>query len=318
MSRVVLTGASGFIGRHLVQYLALQPQVSLLLVVRRALTWAVPDGVQVRQIADFRDEAAWKELLKPEDIVIHLAGLAHRDLPPEVQVEGFFEANVATTRAIAQAAALQMVNSFIFISSIGVYGSSRDDIVRPDSAVHPDHPYAESKLAAELALLSVPNRHYNCTILRLPLVYGAAAPGNFGKLLRLVGLGIPLPFAGLNNRKSFLGIETLNQILHRLIRAPLQGDFTLIAAEQEAVTLATLLQHLSHGMGKTSRLFYVPAWLLKALLTAVGQKKMYKKLCLTLEADSSQLFDLINWRPQQSVGDIIQKVGSDYQGSRRT
>lgn len=318
MNRVVLTGASGFIGRHLVEYLARQAQILLVLVVRQPLSWVAPAGVVVRQIADFRDEAAWKNLLQPADIVIHLAGLAHRDLPAELQVEGFFEANVATTRAIAQAAAQQQISNLIFISSIGVYGSSRDDIVGPDSAVHPDHPYAESKLAAELALLSVPNRHYNCTILRLPLVYGADAPGNFGKLLRLVALGIPLPFAGLQNRKSFLGIDTLNQILHKLIRAPLQGDFTLVAAEQEAVTLATLLRNLSQGMGKTSRLFYVPAWLLKALLTCVGQKKMYKKLCLTLEADSSQLFELINWQPQQTVGEIIRRVGSDYQGSRRT
>lgn len=318
MNRVVLTGASGFIGRHLVEYLAAQPRLELLLVVRQPLRWSVPAGVAVWQMADFRDEVAWQNILLPNDIVIHLAGLAHRDLPQELQVEGFFEANVATTRAIAQAGARQKIGHFIFISSIGVYGSSRDEIVSPDSAVHPDHPYAESKLAAELALLSVPNRHYHCTILRLPLVYGADAPGNFGKLLRLVALGIPLPFAGLNNRKSFLGIETLNQVLHRLIRTPLQGDFTLIAAEQEAVTLATLLSNLSQGMGKTSRLFYVPPFLLKALLSCVGQKKMYKKLCLTLEADSSQLFDLINWQPQQSASEIIRRVGADYQGSRHT
>jgi len=318
VSRVVLTGASGFIGRHLTEFLARQAGISLLLVVRRPLSWPLPAGVAVHQLADFRDEAAWTSLLMPDDIVIHLAGLAHRDLPTELQVEGFFEANVATTRAIAQAGAKQRIGNFIFISSIGVYGSSRDDVISPGSTLHPDHPYAESKLAAELALLSVPNRHYNCTILRLPLVYGADAPGNFGKLLRLVALGIPLPFAGLNNRKSFLGIDTLNQILHRLVTAPLQGDFTLIAAEQDAVTLATLLNDLSQGMGKKSRLFYVPAWLLKAVLSCVGQKKMYKKLCLTLEADSSQLFDLIDWQPRQTVQEIIRRVGADYQGSRQS
>lgn len=318
MNRVVLTGASGFIGRHLVEFLAAQVDVSLLVVVRRPLSWPLPDSVDMQLIADFRDEAAWLQLLQPDDIVIHLAGLAHRDLPAETQVEGFFEANVATTRAIAQAGAQRRIGNFIFISSIGVYGSSRKEIVAPDSALHPDHPYAESKLAAELALLSVPNRRFSCTILRLPLVYGANAPGNFGKLLRLVALGIPLPFAGLHNRKSFLGIETLKQIMHRLIQSPLQGDYALIAAEQDAVTLASLLSHLSAGMGKKSRLFYVPAWMLKLFLSCVGQKKMYKKLCLTLEANSTQLFDLINWRPPQTVEEIIRKVGSDYQGSRRT
>lgn len=318
MSRVVLTGASGFIGRHLVEFLAAQADISLQVVVRRPLSWPLPDSVDMQLIADFRDEAAWLAVLQPNDIVIHLAGLAHRDLPAETQVEGFFEANVATTRAIAQAGAQRRIGNFIFISSIGVYGSSREEIVTPDSALHPDHPYAESKLAAELALLSVPNRCFSCTILRLPLVYGANAPGNFGKLLRLVALGIPLPFAGLHNRKSFLGIETLNQILHRLIQSPLQGDYTLIAAEQDAVTLASLLSHLSAGMGKKARLFYVPAWMLKLILSCVGQKKMYKKLCMTLEADSSQVFDLINWQPPQTVEEIIRKVGSDYQGSRRT
>ncbi len=318
MSRVVLTGASGFIGRHLTEFLAIQAGISLLLVVRRPLSWPLPDGVAVHQLADFRDEAAWTSLLMPDDIVIHLAGLAHRDLPVELQVEGFFEANVATTRAIAQAGATQRINNFIFISSIGVYGSSREDIVNPSSTLHPDHPYAESKLAAELALLSVPNRHYSCTILRLPLVYGADAPGNFGKLLRLVALGFPLPFAGLHNRKSFLGIETLNQILYRLVLTPLRGDFTLIAAEQDAVSLAALLRNLSQGMGKKPRLFYVPVWLLRALLTCVGQKKIYKKLCMPLEADSSQLFDLIEWQPRQTVYDVIRGVGEDYQGTRRS
>lgn len=317
MTRVVLTGASGFIGRHLVSYLSKQSNLSLVLVVRRPLNLSLSDNVKSVQITDFRDEVAWLSVLEPGDIVIHLAGLAHRDLPVEQQVEGFFEANVATTRAIAQAGVAKSINSLIFISSIGVYGSSRVDVVTPQSALHPDQPYAESKLAAELALQSVPNRQYNCTVLRLPLVYGADAPGNFGKLLRLVALGIPLPFAGLVNRKSFLAIDTLNQILQRLIRAPLQGDFTLIAAEKEAVTLPTLLENMSVGMGKKTRLFYVPSWMLRGLLVCIGQKKMYKKLCLPLEADSSQLFDLINWYPQKGAAELIRQVAAEYHGVHR-
>ncbi len=314
MSRIVLTGATGFIGRHLLRYLAQQPELRILIVVRRPVHWELSKQVSVAVLADFRDESGWAAILQQDDLVIHLAGLAHRDLPAETQVEGFFEANVATTRAIARAGVQKQIGNFILISSIGVYGSSRADIVQPASALHPDQPYAESKLAAELALLSVAGRRYSCTILRLPLVYGADAPGNFGKLLRLVSLGIPLPFAGAGNKKSFISIDTLNQILGRLVKQPFATDQTLIAAEPQAVALSQLLQTLSEGMGQRSRLFYLPAWLLKLLLSCAGQKKVYKKLCLSLEADGSELFRLLDWSPAETSVEKVARIAAAYKG----
>lgn len=314
MTRVVLTGASGFIGRHLVRFLAQDPAIELILVLRRAPNWPLPEHIHVHLIADFREEEAWLKVLQEHDLVIHLAGLAHRDLPVDTQVEGFFEANVATTRAIAHAGVKCNIDHVIFISSIGVYGSSRVDVVQPNSTLHPDQPYAESKLAAELALLSVPARRFVCTILRLPLVYGADAPGNFGRLLRLVSLGIPLPFAGLHNKKSFITVDTLNQVLHRLIARPLEQDQTLIAAEPEAVTLPVLLQTLAEGMGLRARLFYLPAWLLQLLMACVGQKKAFKKLCLSLEADGSQLFQWLQWSPADTATQKIKQIAARYKG----
>jgi nucleoside-diphosphate-sugar epimerase len=312
MSRIVLTGANGFIGRHLVDRLALEPFAELLLVVRQSIRYPLPKNVRVAVLADFRHENAWLELLQPGDKLIHLAGLAHRDLPTDTQVEGFYEANVATTRAIARAATVRQISLFIFISSIGVYGSSRDDVVNPCSVLHPDQPYAESKLAAELALLSAPGRGYPCIILRLPLVYGPDAPGNFGKLLRLISLGLPLPFAALKNRKSFLAVSTLNEIICRLLQRHWQQDYTLIAAEPEAITLAELLRQLSAGVGSRSPLFYVPQWLLKLLFQLSGQKKNYRKLCLALEADSSDLFRLLDWTPELNSRDLVRQIGEQY------
>ncbi len=312
MTRVVLTGATGFIGRHLLNYLASDMRLQLVVVVRRPIEKPLPSNVTVVNITDFRQEHAWESVLRPDDTVVHLAGLAHRDLPTDSQVEGYFEANVATTRAIAIVAARRSIKRLIFISSIGVYGSSRDDVVTPCSSLHPDQPYAESKLAAELAIMSTPGRTYDSIILRLPLVYGADAPGNFGRLLRLVGLGIPLPFSALHNRKSFLAISTLNEIIHRFIYHPDRGDHTLIAAESESVSLAELLKNLSKGMKTTSLMFYLPHWLLKLMLTVVGQKKMYRKLCLTLETDSSDVFRLLNWKPNNNSEHLIRQIGVDY------
>lgn len=317
MIRVVLTGATGFIGRHLVQHLATLPSVKLLVVVRSREKIQWPALVDVAVLADFRDEKGWQNLLSAGDIVLHLAGLAHRDLPTDAQVEGFFEANVATSRALALAAVRCNIRRLIFISSIGVYGSSREDIVQVNSSLHPDQPYAESKLAAELALLSAPGRRFGCTILRLPLVYGADAPGNFGRLLRLVALGIPLPFAGLTNRKSFLAIDTLNVVIERLLAMPLTGDQTLIVTEPASISLADLLKNLSTGMGKRPKLFYLPHWLLRLLLTAVGQKKMYKKLCLALEADSRELYQLLEWKPSTESASLIRIIGNQYQSRKQ-
>lgn len=312
MNRVILTGGSGFIGRHLIQHLQQFKHLELILVLRRALPTPLPAQLKQVVISDFRDEKAWESVLQAGDQVIHLAGLAHRDLPTETQVEGFFESNVATTRALAQAGAKKQISQFVFISSIGVYGSSRDDVITTTSALHPDQPYAESKLAAELALLSTAGRRYPCIILRLPLVYGADAPGNFGKLLRLVASGLPLPFAALKNSKSFLSITTLQQIIGRLLQQSFDSDYTLIAAEPEPVTLAALLRHLSEGMGYRARLFYVPAWLLRTMLTLAGKKKMYKKLCLTLAADSHDVYELLGWQPSTDSLQLIRQIGKEY------
>ncbi len=312
MSRIVLTGATGFIGRHLLRYLAQQPELRILIVVRRPVHWELSKQVSVAVLADFRDESGWAAILQQDDLVIHLAGLAHRDLPAETQVEGFFEANVATTRALAKVARQRQISQFIFISSIGVYGSSRDDILRADSALHPDQPYAESKLAAELALLSTARRTYPCTILRLPLVYGADSPGNFGRLLRLVASGVPLPFAALTNRKSFLSVSTLNEIVLRLLRLPATEDCIFIAAEPLAVSVPTLLESLSRGMGKKPILFYMPLWMLKGLLALVGQKKMFKKLCLTLEADCTDLYQKLQWQPSTPSTELIEHIGAEF------
>lgn len=278
--RIVVTGANGFIGRVLVAQL------------RRA-------GREVVPVTRATSEPE-PEVLRGADAIVHLAARAHvvHDTATDPLAE-FRRANVESTERLLSAAVECSVRRFVFVSSIGVLGNnSGGRAFTASDAPNPLEPYARSKWEAEqrVAALSA-GTATQPVIVRPPLVYGPGVKGNFLRLLKLVDGGLPLPFAGLTARRSFVGVDNLCGLLAACIDHPAAVGQTLLAADGEDVTLPELLQAIGRGLGRPARLFRAPWGLVESLARLAGRGADLARLSGSLRVDDSATRRTLGWQP---------------------
>jgi nucleoside-diphosphate-sugar epimerase len=276
-SRILVTGAAGFIGQTLVEHL------------RRGGRDVLP--VTRGVVAQMEDV----------DTVVHLAARAHVVAETAADpLEEFRRVNVIGTELLADAAVQCGVRRFVFVSSIGVLGN--DSGARAFTAAdpaQPREPYAVSKWEAEQHLLQrVAGTATDAVIVRPPLVYGPGVKGNFLRLLKLVHSGLPLPFAGLEARRSFVGVQNLCGLLEACIDHPAAAGRVLLAADGEDVTLPELLDAIARGLGRSARLFRVPWLLVESLASMAGRREDLARLTGSLRVDTSETRQLLGWQPR--------------------
>jgi UDP-glucose 4-epimerase len=145
----------------------------------------------------------------------------------------------------------------------------------------------------------------NVTVVRPPLVYGSGAKGNFALLEKAVRFGVPLPFAGIHNRRAFLAVENLTSfIMHRLSSSNGKFDIFLVA-DQEQVSTPEFIRRLARVAGASPRLFWMPSLLLGTLLKATGRKEITDSLLGSLELDLSKVAST-GWRPPIGLDEGLQ------------
>lgn len=255
--------------------------------------------------------ASWREELAAVDFrdaaVFHLAARAHRG----GAAEDFDRDNVQKTRALAEAAAAGGARRLVFLSSIKVNGEeTRDRAFTPDDPPAPQDHYGRSKAAAEAAVVEVASRAgLAYTIVRAPLVYGARVRGNLAALLRLADSPIPLPFAGVRNRRSFVHVDDLARLLLACATTRRAAGRVYLACHREPVSTPRLLTLLRGTLGRAPRLFAVPAVLLDAAAAATGQRERMRRLTRSLECDPSRAERELDWIArvsiEQAVGDMV-------------
>lgn len=289
-ARIVVTGAAGFIGRALCRALAGRGHAVLGLV--RAPAPAIR-GVALRPLGTIAADTEWRPHLAGAAVVIHLATAAHR-APPAQSGD---EAETAAT--LARAAAACGVRRFVLMSSLRAMGEA----TRPGAPLRaadpprPSDPYGRAKLALEQALTAAAGAAgLDWVILRPPLVYGPAAKGNLRALIRLVGSGLPLPFAGIDNRRSLLFLDNLVDLTVRAAFAPAAGGRVLLARDIELAT-PELVRVLAAGLGRRVRLFALPHPMLAALRVLPGVGPLAARLSLSLQADDRETRDVLGWTP---------------------
>ena len=303
---VLVTGASGFIGRHLVPILADNGWTVRQVVRTPAVN---PDEVQIDSIGPGTD---WRDALVGVDAVIHLAARVHHP-NEEHAVELYQTVNADGTLHLARAAAKVGVRRFIFLSTILVHGRTTDGRgpFREDDILTPQGVYGTSKAAAEAGLKVIAQAgDMRITVVRTPLVYGAGAKGNFGLLLRTVRRGIPLPFASIRNRRAFLAVQNLASfILDRLSRGEGKFDVFLVA-DAEQVSTPEFIRRLARAAGARPRLFPVPASLLGSLLGISGPPDARDSVIGSLELDVSKSAST-GWRPPMTIDEALRLAISD-------
>ncbi len=308
--RILVTGASGFIGRALVAHLARCGHE--VLAVSRAAVAA--DGVPSARVPDYTDVARLTELLRGHDTVIHLAALAHRQLSGDAKaVAAAFASNVASTRAMAMASAAAGARRFILISSIGVNGPRTD--ARPfteEDAPQPAEPYAFSKLQCELVLRDVIGQHpsMDFVIIRPPLVYGPNAPGNFGRLLRAVARRTLFPLGGVTNQRSFVGLDNLLSLIELCTRHPDARNQVYLASDGEDVSTAEFIRRIGQALGTPARLLNIPLPLIRVPARLAGRGAQIERLVASLQVDSGKARRQLGWTPPLSLDEGLRRAAA--------
>jgi nucleoside-diphosphate-sugar epimerase len=310
--KIFVTGASGFIGRNLCEQL-LAERHEVVALHRRPPEVACGEIV----IGELNDIGAWSDRLKTVDCVIHLAGRAHMKTAHEQNpLEAFRKVNRDACIRLAEACLQSGVQRFVFISSIGVNGNeTHGEAFTELSRVAPHAPYAIAKHEAEVGLAALfKGTPTELVIIRPPLVYGAHAPGNFRRLLKLVSSGTPMPFAGVTNSRSVIGVESLCNFISLAAQHPKAAGELFLVADEPAISTAAMVRALARGMGKRSIQLPVPPVLLKTLLSLVGKQALYQQLFCSLEVDSSNAQQTLGWIPERNVEAGLQKASAGYQG----
>ncbi|PUA43915.1 NAD-dependent epimerase [Pseudomonas protegens] len=305
---ILITGASGFIGKALTMTLANKKNttISTLSLKQKNTHTATADSNTKK--------------LESIDTVIHLAGRAHILKETNDNPLTLYRAdNVEKTLELAKQAISSGVRRFIFVSSIGVNGSTTRDL--PFNELSPTTPrahYAISKLEAELGLKEL--LHGSPTelvVIRPPLVYAGHAPGNFERLIKLVNTGLPLPFALVNNSRSMIALENLVDFIICCIDHPQAANETFLISDGTEISTAQIIKYLAKGLNRTPRLLPIPLPLIKISANLLGVKGIYEQLFCSLIIDSSKARNKLQWQPITSPEEAICKAGKDYKSSHK-
>ncbi len=306
--RVLVTGASGFVGRRLVPGLE-AAGFEVVAAVRRA----EPGGRRVYAVGDIDAVTQWREALTDVDAVVHLAALVDdgyqsRGKPLAV----FRRVNVAGTLNLARQAAAAGVRRFVFVSSVKVNGetSMPGRPFREDDMPAPQGAYAISKWEAEQGLRSLAaETGIEVVILRPPLIYGPGVKGNFARMIQWIARGVPLPFGAVrHNRRTLLALDNLVDFIGTCLVHPAAANQVFMVGDGQDLSTAELLHRLGRAMGKTVRLIPVPLRVLEGAAILSGKRAVMQRLCGSLQVSISKAQRVLGWTPPVSVDEGLRRT----------
>jgi UDP-glucose 4-epimerase len=308
--KVLVTGASGFVGCAVVAALAAQGE-EVHAAIRKPpdaaddgpSELAFPHGITVVLHGDLGAAVDWTGLLAGIDAVVHLAGIAHAG--PGIAEERYDRVNHRATAALAVAAHDAGVSRFVFVSSIRAQtGPAADHVVSERDTPRPTDPYGRSKLAAEHAVAA---SGVSFTILRPVLVYGPGVKGNLRALMRLAALPIPLPFGALEARRSLVSLANLTSAIGFVLHDAACAGETYVVADHAPLTIGEIVTALRRGRGKPPGLIAVPEALLRLALIAVGRGINWEQISGGLVAEPAKLM-AAGWRPERDTMKALAEI----------
>ena len=297
---LALTGATGFIGQHLLRELPKRGHRLRVLLRRPA---AIPIAAASAVIGDLARPRNMAAALEGVDAVIHSAGLAHA--MSGIPEDDYRVVNTEATIGLARAARRAGAKRFIFLSTIRAQcGPATDTVMTEAVEPAPTDAYGKSKLAAERGLAEV---DIDWVALRATLVYGPGVKGNMAQLMRLARSPVPLPLGNLRARRSLLAVENLTAAIETVLATPQTLRRAFVAADPQALTVAEMIAAMRRGLGRRPNVFPLPATLFDLMARAVGREEIYRRLSGSLVADPAALIRL-GWVPPLATPDGLARL----------
>jgi nucleoside-diphosphate-sugar epimerase len=318
--KVVVTGASGFLGRYLINVL----RDSGHEVTAASRSRVEIPGIFYAPAPELGPCADWRDTLQGIDAVVHLAGRAHvtSEKANIDTVQSYLRINAEGTKALAHQAAATGVKHLVLLSSCHAVRAQSDDMITGDTKPGPVSAYGRSKLAAENAIQEkLAGSACAWTILRSPLVYGPGNQANFALLLNLVKTGLPLPLGSVRNRRSFIYVENLVNLISKCLGDAKAFGKVYLPSDGEDLSTPELIRaiaranagveqaagsrehgdqvktrHSPHAARHPARLFQFPPSLLNAAGRLPGLGAL-RKLTSSLYIDSEPLRRDLGWIP---------------------
>ncbi|BBM03810.1 SDR family oxidoreductase [Microbulbifer sp. GL-2] len=306
---ILLTGASGFVGKVLLPTLR-NKGYTVIPVYRQA-------GKGGFRIDSLSADTDWCGALENTDVVIHTAARVHvMSENADNPLYEFRKVNVDGTLKLAREAASAGVKRFIYLSSIKVNGESTDGRApfSADEECHPSDPYSISKKEAEDNLLALAQETgMEVVIIRPPLIYGPGVRANFQSMMSWLKKGIPLPLGSIDNQRSLVSVYNLIDLILACINHPGAADQIFLVSDDMDMSIPELLNRLSKALGCRALLVPFPKSLLVLGLSLLGRGALAQRLCGSLQVDITKNKELLGWRPPVTVDEGLVKTAQTSQ-----
>lgn len=303
--KIAVTGATGFVGGALIKSLEYWD----VLVLGRS---SPPDFKGQFVSLDIALPFEARESLRGVDVLVHCAARVHiMNDKVDDPLKVFRQVNVEGTVRLARQAADAGVGRFIFISSVKVNGESTTGRAPFDSkeAVAPQDAYGISKSEAEDALFRLAQTTgMEVVVIRPPLVYGKGVRANFAALMRLATLRIPLPFSSVKNRRSFVSVDNLVDLIKICVDHPAAANNVFLASDGSDFSTPDLLRAMASASHRGLILLPFPVWLLQRGCALLGKRAIADRLFGDLQVDISHTTQTLGWRPKKDTKEGIRSM----------
>lgn len=321
-AHVLVTGATGFVGRHLCQHLL--SQGFKVTAVGRIATYPITHpGLTYHSVNNIDGQTDWKDTLVGVDVVVHLAARVHHLKDKRMQaLAEYQEINVRGTQQLARAAIASDVKRFIYISTIKVNGEKTIDMpFRAEDQPRPQDAYSLSKLQGEQILQEESRRSgMEWVIIRPPMVYGATVAGNFRRLINLANTYIPLPFRLLKNKRSMVSVQNLCDFIECCLTHPNARREVFLVSDSEDISTSQLIKILRKAKNRYSLLFPFPLSLMKLVGVLCFQNKAMERLFGSLQVNIEKSKRLLQWSPRltmmSSIEALYEQEKTPYNGGQ--